>query len=103
MGTNTPERAAEEAAFVAETLGPNLQYFQIGNEGDLFGRHLRDAKTWSAKIYLQEWLALAPAVTLRVAGGKIAMPHGASDAAWLSENAGFLPSIENPPPAANPI
>src|SRR5215831_2489522 len=32
MGTNTPARAAEEAAFVAETLGEHLQYFQIGNE-----------------------------------------------------------------------
>ena len=44
MGTNTPERAAEEAAFVAENLGAGLQYFQIGNEADLFGRHLRDPK-----------------------------------------------------------
>ena len=97
MGTNTPERAAEEAAFVAETLGPNLQYFQIGNEGDLFGRHLRDAKTWSAKTYLKEWLALAWAVTLRAAGAKFAMPDVASDAAWLTEIADLWPSIENPP------
>jgi len=58
MGTNTPARAAEEAAFVAETLGQRLQYFQIGNEADLFNRHLRDPKTWSAKTYLEEWLTL---------------------------------------------
>lgn len=57
MGTNTPARTAEEAAFVAETLGDRLQYFQIGNEPDLFDRHLRDPKTWSAKTYLEEWLA----------------------------------------------
>src|ERR1700727_963982 len=56
MGTNTPARAAEEAAFVAATLGDRLQYFQIGNEADLFDHHLRDPKTWSAKTYLQEWL-----------------------------------------------
>src|SRR5215469_7425506 len=31
MGTNTPERAANEGEFVAKTLGGNLQYFQIGN------------------------------------------------------------------------
>ena len=49
MGTNTPARAAEEAVFVAETLGDRLQYFQIGNEADLFDHHLRDPKTWSAK------------------------------------------------------
>ena len=52
MGTNTPARAAEEAAFAAEPLGSRLQYFQIGNEADLFDRHLRDPKTWSAKTYL---------------------------------------------------
>ena len=52
MGTNTPERAADEAVFVAKTLGARLQYFQIGNEVDMFDRHLRDPKTWSAKTYL---------------------------------------------------
>src|SRR6202020_3109574 len=56
MGTNTPARAAEEAVFVAEALGDRLQYFQIGNEADLFDHHLRDPKTWSAKAYLEEWL-----------------------------------------------
>jgi hypothetical protein len=61
MGTNTPARAAAEAAFVAETLGNRLQYFQIGNEPDLFAGHLRDPKTWSAKTYLEEWLTLARA------------------------------------------
>src|ERR1700758_1088451 len=66
MGTNTPERAAEEAEFVARTLGESLQYFQIGNEVDLFDRHLRDPKTWSAKAYLEEWLAITRAVTARV-------------------------------------
>ena len=59
MGTNTPARAAEEAAFVSETLGNRLQYFQVGNEVDLFARHLRDPKIWSAKTYLEEWLTLA--------------------------------------------
>ena len=29
MGTNTPERAAEEAEFVARTLGASLQYYQL--------------------------------------------------------------------------
>lgn len=97
MGTNTPERAAEEAAFVAKTLGENLQYFQIGNEPDLFGHHLRDPKTWSAKTYLQEWLALARAVTSRVPGAKFGMPDVAGNVAWLTEIADLWPSIQNPP------
>jgi hypothetical protein len=97
MGTNTPERAADEAAFVAKTLGASLQYFQIGNEADLFGRHLRDPKTWSAKTYLEEWLTLARAVTARVPEAKFGMPDVAASVAWLTEIADLWASIENPP------
>jgi hypothetical protein len=97
MGTNTPERAAEEAAFVAATLGENLQYFQIGNEADLFGHHLRDPKTWSAKTYLDEWLTLARAVSARVPGVKFGMPDVAGDISWLTQIADLWPSIQNPP------
>jgi hypothetical protein len=97
MGTNTPARAAEEAAFVAETLGDRLQYFQIGNEADLFDRHLRDPKTWSAKTYLEEWLSLARAITARVPAAKVGMPDVASKASWLTEIADEWPSIQNPP------
>ena len=97
MGTNTHERAAEEAAFVAATLGENLQYFQIGNEADLFGHHLRDPKTWSAKTYLDEWLTLARAVSARVPRAKFGMPDVAADVAWLTEIADLWPSVQNPP------
>jgi hypothetical protein len=97
MGTNTPDRAAEEAGFVASALGESLQYFQIGNEADLFGHHLRDPKTWSAKAYLGEWLALARAVSSRVSGTKFGMPDVAANAAWLTEIADLWPSIANPP------
>ena len=97
MGTNTPARAAEEAAFVAETLGDRLQYFQIGNEADLFNRHLRDPKTWSAKTYLGEWLTLAHAIAARVTTAKFGMPDVASNVSWLTEIADQWPSIQSPP------
>jgi hypothetical protein len=97
MGTNTPARAAEEAAFVAETLGDRLQYFQIGNEADLFNRHLRDPKTWSAKTYLEEWLTLAHAIAARVTTAKFGMPDVASNVSWLTEIADQWPSIQFPP------
>ena len=97
MGTNTPERAADEAAFAAKTLGPKLQYFQIGNEVDLFSRHLRDPKTWSVKTYLQEWLVLARAVAVRVPGAKFGMPDVASNVEWLAQIADMWPSVPNPP------
>ena len=97
MGTNTPARAAEEAAFVAETLSNRLQYFQIGNEADLFDRHLRDPKTWSAKAYLEEWLALARAIAARVPAAKFGLPDVASKISWLTEIADQWPSIQAPP------
>jgi hypothetical protein len=97
MGTNTPARAAEEAAFVAETLGDRLQYFQIGNEADLFDRHLRDPKTWSAKTYLAEWLTLARAIAIRVPAAKFGMPDVAGKVAWLTEIADEWSSVQNPP------
>ena len=97
MGTNTPLRAAEEAAFAAEALGDRLQYFQIGNEADLFARHLRDPKSWSAKTYLEEWLKLARAMAARVPAAKFGMPDVAANASWLTDIADQWPSIENPP------
>jgi hypothetical protein len=97
MGTNTPERAAAEAEFVAKTLGLGLQYFQIGNEVDLFDRHLRDPKTWSAKTYLDEWLTLARAIAARVPEAKFGMPDVAADVMWLPQIAELWGSIQNPP------
>ena len=97
MGTNTPARAAEEAVFVAEMLGDRLQYFQIGNEADLFDRHLRDPKTWSAKTYLQQWLSLSRAIAHGVPAAKFGMPDVAGEVSWLTEIVDQWPSIQDPP------
>jgi hypothetical protein len=97
MGTNTARRAADEAEFVAKTLGANLQYFQIGNEVDLFDRHLRDPQTWSPKTYLDEWLTLARAITARVPEAKFGLPDVTEKIEWLTEIADLWPSVENPP------
>ncbi len=98
MGTNTPARAAEEAVFVAETLGDRLQYLQIGNEADLFSRHLRDPKTWSAKTYLEEWLTLARAVAARMPAAKFGLPDiSPRTVSWLTEIADQWPSIQAAP------
>lgn len=97
MGTNTPEYAAEEAEFVAKTLAPRLEYFQIGNEPDLFDRHLRDPKTWSVKTYFAEWLGIARAISARVPGAKFGLPDVANHIDWLTEIAAEWSSVENPP------
>ncbi len=97
MGTNTPEHAAAEAEYVAKTLGSRLQYFQIGNEVDLFGSHLRDPQTWNAKEYLDQWMAMAQAVAKAVPEARFGMPDVAGNISWLTEIAAMWPSIENPP------
>jgi hypothetical protein len=97
MGTNTPARAADEAEFVSRTLGSRLQYFQIGNEVDLFGRHLRDSQTWSPATYLTEWLALARAIAARVPHAAFGMPDINSNISWLSQIADAWSAVENPP------
>ncbi len=97
MGTNTPERAAQEAEFAAKTLGSRIEYFQVGNEVDLFDRHLRDPQTWSARTYLDEWLALARAVSARVPGARFGVPDVASQMSWLTQIADAWSAIQNPP------
>lgn len=97
MGTNTPDRAADEAEFVYKTLGQRLEYFQVGNEADLFSSHLRDPHTWSAEIWLQEWLALAQAIAARVPHAQFGIPDVASDLSWLTRIAQLWPSVNNAP------
>lgn len=101
MGTNTPERAAAEAEFAARTLGTSLLCFQIGNEADLFGRHLRDPQTWSVKTYLAEWLKMAEAISARVPGAQFGLPDVANSIAWLTEIATEWGTLENPPRVIN--
>jgi len=78
LGTNTPERAADEAAFVHATLGEKLEYFQLGNEPEGYSTHLRDPKSWSAAAFFEEWLAEANAIRARVPDARFGVP----DVGW---------------------
>jgi hypothetical protein len=84
MGTNTTALAAQEAEFVAETLGPKLEYFQIGNEVDRFGSTIRDPKNWNADTFVDEWLTFANAILGRVSDARFGMPDIASNEHWFS-------------------
>ena len=84
FGTNTAALAAEEAAFVSATLGPKLEYFQIGNEADRFGLTIRDPKTWTADTYIDEWLVFANAIIAKVPTAKFGMPDIANNAKWFT-------------------
>ena len=100
LGTNTPERAAEEAAFVAPTLGSRLEYFQLGNEPDGFPRRFRKRADWTVETYLQEWTAEADAIRKRVPGAKFGLPDVASNAAWFAPAAERLAAMANHPDIA---
>jgi len=99
LGTNTPERAAEEASFVAKTLGPKLENFQLGNEPDLFPTRFRVKATWTADAYLDEWLAAAKAIVAVVPNAKFGLPDVANNPQWTTTiadrlvNDPFLPHI----------
>lgn len=93
LGTNTPERAAEEAIFVAKTLGPRLEFFQVGNEPDGFGRRFRDKATWTADRYLDEWLASANAIRASVPGAKFGLPDTAGNPHWSTVIADRLAAL----------
>jgi hypothetical protein len=97
LGFGTKEADVAEARFVAQTLGPRLQYFQLGNEVDIFNRHLRDPKTWGVDQYLKEWVPLALAVQKAVPGAKFGMPDVASDVSWLPTIADRWPSLAEKP------
>lgn len=96
LGTSTPERGAEEAAFVFATLGPKLEYFQLGNEPDLFQHRFRDPKTWNVDRYLDDWIAMANGIRARVPQARFGLPDTSGNPAWSSRIAERLSAM---PPA----
>ena len=97
LGYGTVDTDVAEATFAYQTLGPRLQYFQIGNEVDLFSRHLRDKNTWNVDAYLQNWLAIARAVQKACPSASFGLPDVASDITWLSQIAERWPSLPDKP------
>ncbi len=98
LGYGTPETVIPEARFVFETLGPRLQYFQIGNEVDLFTAYkLRERSEWSADRYFDEWLVIARAVQRALPGAKFGLPDVATDVKWLTRIADVWPAVKDKP------
>ena len=97
FGTNTPEIAADEAAFAAKVLGAKLEYFQVGNEADRFGSTIRDPKTWSADTYFDEWLTFANAIRAKVPSAKFGLPDTAGNPEWYAVVVNRLLALKNRP------
>ncbi|WP_419805894.1 hypothetical protein [Terriglobus sp.] len=97
LGYGTAETDVAEATFVYKTLGSRLQYFQVGNEVDLFSRHLRDKNTWNVDTYLQNWLEIANAVQKACPNASFGLPDVASDISWLPQIAERWSSLPTKP------
>jgi len=95
LGTGTPERDAQEAAYVAKTLGSRLLYFQIGNEPEYY----RDANNrlrppdWDFDKYLAQWMTFARAVLARVPDAVFGGPDVGSNGQWVSRFAQQAPQL----------
>jgi hypothetical protein len=83
FGKGTPQQAAEEAAFVSETLGERLISFQIGNEADLFPHNGLRPKGYRYENFAREWKTFYDAVKARVPQAKFAGPDTAGTSDWL--------------------
>jgi hypothetical protein len=97
LGTNTPSQAAEQAVFVAKTLGGKLECFQLGNEPDILYHRFRDRAKWSSDVYFDEWLAMANAIRARVPEASFGLPDIANNAAWIAAIAGRVAALEDRP------
>jgi hypothetical protein len=100
LGSSTPERAAEEAEFVAKTLGPKLEYFQVGNEPDGFTHRFREKAKWNADAYLDDWLASANAIRARVPNARFGLPDVAGAVQWFEPIATRLAALKDAPSIA---
>lgn len=93
----SPDLAADEAAFVSKCLGPRLDYFQLGNEPDLFFRDADRKPIGTVESYFESWLAMARAVTSRVPGARFGAPDVAGHTDWISGFARLYAATPNPP------
>jgi hypothetical protein len=85
LGTGTPDRAAEESAYVARTLGSRLLYFQIGNEPEFYRNSNNQLRSpgWNFDQYLAQWMAFARAIIERVPEARFGGPDVGSDDSWV--------------------
>jgi hypothetical protein len=86
FGNNTPERAATEAAYVAAKAGNKLDFFQIGNEPDLYRRPNNGTRPpgWDFPDYLHEWEGYARAIVAKVPNARFGGPDVASASNWIT-------------------
>ena len=93
FGNSTPERAAEEAAYVAEKIGDRIEFFQIGNEPDLYTKASNGTRPagWTFADYVREWAQFADAIVARVPNAKFGGPDVAASSDWVTRFSAEVP------------
>ena len=109
LGHGSPQSAAEEAAYVAQKLGPKLLALQIGNEPDLYSKEIRKP-SYGYDDYFREWQGFADAIRRRVPHARLAGPDVSDDLRWVERFAADASGIcmltshyyaEGPPESAD--
>jgi hypothetical protein len=85
LGHGSPERAADEAAYVVKRIGPALQALQIGNEADLFFKNGIRTPTYSYMDYFAEWQKFADAIRQKVPNAPLAGPDIGNHIDWVDQ------------------
>jgi hypothetical protein len=83
MGTGTPEAAADEAAYVTNTVGERLIAFQLCNEPDLFFKNKIRKADYNFDQFADEWQRFYQAIRARVPTAPFAGPDTAYNNEWL--------------------
>jgi hypothetical protein len=94
FGNSSPQRAAEEAAYVAQKIGDRLEFFQIGNEPDLYIKASNGTRPpgWSFADYVREWTAFAEAIVARVPEARFGGPDVAASSDWVTQFSEQVPA-----------
>jgi hypothetical protein len=85
IGTEEPKTVADEAAYVAATMGPKLISFQLGNEPDLFGRNGLRSPDYDFAQYAAEWRRYFSAVRARVPNAPFGGPDVTVNSGWVAQ------------------
>ncbi len=83
MGTGTPDAAADEAAYVMDTIGTKLIAFQLCNEPDLFYHNKIRKSDYDFAQFADEWQRFYQAIRARVPHAPFAGPDTAYNNEWL--------------------
>jgi hypothetical protein len=78
LGKNTPENAADEAAYATKVFGKQLIGFQIGNEPDLYYDNGIRPPTYTYQDFKNEWEVYFEAIRKRVPTATFNGPSSAS-------------------------